>query len=169
MNTKIVCYFLFSCIILPSTSILAADISHVDVTDGDNSNVKCNAGGLKKIPKNLNSGVGGRFIYLCEERKNQRFMLVDLKVTISDKDDKNYCPSDYKRDSIDLNKRAGGNYIYFCRKYSSSSSPIKKIKFVSHPSDAMKAKNKCGPSWTLRPQDLNSGAGGEFIYLCFKK
>jgi hypothetical protein len=76
---------------------------------GDSKDVACNHPNLKKIPGDLNSGTGGKFIYLCKEYSNNSQKLVDLKITIAD-DEKNYCPNGYKRDGVDLNSSVKGKY-----------------------------------------------------------
>lgn len=44
---------------------------------------------------------------------------------------------------------------------------LENIKFVHHDSETQ-AKRNCPAGYTLIDKDLNAGAGGEYIYLCYK-
>ena len=81
------------------------------------------------------------------------------------------CPSDYIPasgcdDNCDLNYGAGGNYIYLCQKkkkfkeLSLEDKPISKIKTIYN-------SKTCGNNLNLILSDLNAGAGGDDIYLCY--
>ena len=81
------------------------------------------------------------------------------------------CPSDYIPasgcdDNCDLNYGAGGNYIYLCQKkkkfkeLSLEDKPISKIKTIYN-------SKTCGNNLNLILSDLNAGAGGDYIYLCY--
>ena len=81
------------------------------------------------------------------------------------------CPSDYIPasgcvDNCDLNYGAGGDYIYLCQKkkkfkeLSLKDKPISKIKTIYN-------SKTCGNNLNLILSDLNAGAGGDDIYLCY--
>lgn len=89
-------------------------------------------------------------------------------------------PPGYTRIDYDLNKEAGGDYLYLC--YNKEPCPdafeidpqnlpkpgILDIKVVGakNEEDAMKLKPE---GFTMHPLDLNKGAGGDYIYLCYKE
>lgn len=67
----------------------------------------------------------------------------------------------------DLNESVGGQYIYLCEHRQSGSDTdgqkcITDIQFVT----GENAKPPLG--YEIIRQDLNRGAGGEYIYLCYK-
>lgn len=77
-------------------------------------------------------------------------------------------PNGYYKIPFDLNDGAGGKYIYLCKhtaKYdhrSSNQTCINDIKIIF-------GKNASAPAgYTKLPQDLNAGAGGKYIYLCYR-
>ena len=96
-------------------------------------------------------------------------VVVDL-IVLNDKIPLLNCPSGYENasgcdDKCDLNYKVGGNYIYLCQKkvqfkqLSSDDKPISKIKVIYN-------SQNCG-NLNLIDSDLNKGARGEYIYLCY--
>jgi hypothetical protein len=66
----------------------------------------------------------------------------------------------------DLNDGAGGRYIFAWqeRPNGSSMQPIREVGVV-----AGAGGTACPTGWSQVPQDLNQGAGGDYIYFCFKR
>lgn len=78
-------------------------------------------------------------------------------------------PDGYTKVSYDLNKGVGGKYIYLCYReasYSPNGSNkkcITDIKFIT-------GKNATEPyGYTKIDTDLNKGASGKYIYLCYEE
>lgn len=77
----------------------------------------------------------------------------------------------YKMDS-DLNRGAGGDYIYIyvavgLDTTTGTYSPITNLVLVN--GGGTDCKNSTPSGYTLIDQDLNSGAGGQYIYLCYTR
>ena len=96
-------------------------------------------------------------------------VVVDL-IILNEKRSNINCPSGYFQASgcdnkCDLNYKVGGNYIYLWQKkikfkeVSINEQPISKIKINYN-------NQNCG-DLKLINSDLNKGAGGEYIYLCY--
>ena len=140
----------------------------------------------------LNQGAGGKTIHLCEERSSSGRPIAEAKVVQYWQD----CGSgwDYvSGDGIgDLNGGAGGDYVYLCIKYADQNEDYSRgWSFLPPPAFAgfslvggttsQGGKNMdCGDGPKIQgisPSrvdvttaktggDLNSGAGGAWIYLC---
>ena len=97
--------------------------------------------------------------------------LADITVIVGD--GPNISPADpaYYKIPIDLNAGAGGKYIYACFKKKEGDAPndnataIRGLYVISGNNGAIPAPN----GYTKLPIDLNMGAGGDFIYLCFTR
>lgn len=103
------------------------------------------------------------------EIPEQTHKCIDSIAVISGNNSSISAPDGYTKDSYDLNKGAGGKYIYLCyhqAPYSShdtSKKCITDITFVT-------GKNATAPyGYTKIDTDLNKGAGGKYIYLCYKE
>ncbi|WP_162428024.1 hypothetical protein [Pontibacter pudoricolor] len=71
---------------------------------------------------------------------------------------------DYK--IIDLNDGSKGKYIYaYLSKHSSQGTPIKEVGILYGNSSSIQPPL----GWVKVSQDLNEGAGGDYIYFCYKK
>lgn len=77
-------------------------------------------------------------------------------------------PAGYIKIPFDLNRDAGGDYIYLCYHKASYNSHgpnrncIDSVKIIL-------GKNAPAPAGYVKlPQDLNKGAGGDFVYLCYR-
>ena len=119
-----------------------------------------------EIPCDLNYGVGGNFIYLCQ--KKVKFKDLSLKYKPISKILVNYnsknCGNLNVIDS-DLNKGAGGEFIYLC--YGSNNedpTPIIDV-FIN-----IKGKNTVPAGYICDENDLNKGSKkNQEIYICFLK
>ncbi len=79
----------------------------------------------------------------------------------------------YIKINKDLNAGAGGQYIYLCYKeglddINNSDKPITNIEVVVANS-LNEARNIIPANHTLMEYDLNAGAGGKYIYICYSK
>lgn len=78
-------------------------------------------------------------------------------------------PSGYTKIPYDLNKGAGGKYIYLCF-HKESFHPIGENKKSIDDIVIVYGKDAPPPAgYTKIPNDLNQGAGGDYIYLCYRK
>ena len=79
-------------------------------------------------------------------------------------------PSGYTKIEKDLNKGAFGEYVYLCYSTDSSEgSPITDI-FLASVSNKDYGKNFKPPrNYEVIQKDLNKGAGGRYIYLCYTR
>jgi hypothetical protein len=155
--------------------------------------------GYVKIPLDLNKGAGGAYIYLTFTRdrskvqgtNNSTDYIYDYTAVAYD-NGLNYSklPADgwesikMPWDNIfdpwkvpDLNDGAAGKYIFgyltkgsnsiLLNKYydSRDSSPIMEVGVIAGGSSSIAPPL----GWKKVPQDLNQGAGGDYIYFCFRK
>ena len=93
---------------------------------------------------------------------------VDALVVISGDSSNINPPTGYTKIPYDLNRGAGGKYMYLCYHKASyqargESKPCIAALQVIYGKDAQP------PSGYVKlPQDLNAGAGGEYVYLCYQ-
>lgn len=104
-----------------------------------------------------------------------------LQVITGKNKDQIEVPTGYTRIDYDLNKGAGGDYIYICIhkeacpktfEIDSSKPPkpgILDIKVIGWPKNTPKGQETPIPDGFIKDDvDLNKGADGDFIYLCYK-
>lgn len=143
------------------------------------------AAGWTVIDKDLNAGCGSGsdYIYLLYKEASEStlstfitdFVIVSTRDTAPDSityQDCNYylvdCDggSDFKQSKGDLNCHAGGSYIhlyYTTNEFDSKCTAIKSITFNKTKDGAVVNKD------TNEGYDLNSGAGGDYIYMHLNK
>ena len=154
-----------------ANSIYSDKIVDVVVIEGGSSSISAPMG-YEKYPYDLNKGSGGAFIYVCYAKKSKEVIvsnnirpIVDLMV-ITGKNTST--PAGYVKIPVDLNKGAGGEYIYLCKKYGQSGrhvDGIRDIVIIGGDSSTIPPPY----DYTKTPVDLNKGAGGKYIYLCYTK
>jgi len=93
---------------------------------------------------------------------------VDSLVVISGGNSNIMPPTGYTKIPYDLNKGAGGRFIYLCyhkasyQQFGTNKQCIDSLVIIY-------GKNTPPPAgYTKIPQDLNEGAGGEYVYLCYR-
>ncbi|CAI1634379.1 MACPF domain-containing protein [Serratia proteamaculans] len=139
-------------------------IDEVTFVLGDNSDIPAPVG-YTKVPVDLNSDAGGKYIYLCYHEAqftpvNAKQPIVDIQVLYGSQ-----MPAPgYKKIDVDLNSGAGGEFVYLSYKKGdpTSSNVINKIT-------AVYGKNEYVPTpygYKQIHSDLNAGAGGNFVYFC---
>lgn len=146
-------------------------IVDVAVIAGKNSNISAPTG-YEKFPYDLNAGAGGDFIYLCFRRATSESIkysklrpVIDLKIILGDSGNIQ-APTGFEKIPVDLNKGASGKFIYLCKKYGNSGdfeNGVRDITIIGG------SHSNLTPPYRYKklPQDLNTGAKGNFIYLCF--
>ncbi len=132
------------------------------------SNVVEPSAGFQKINVDLNRRAGGKYIYLC--KKHSRGTPINEMAVIEGKNKS--APKGWKIIKKDLNKGARGKYLYFiyqqCQNLEKlkGKPPIVNIKILS---TRRKKQKSPGKEWKKIPVDLNWGAGGDYIYLYYKR
>ncbi len=135
--------------------------------------------GYTKIGVDLNKGAGGSYIYLCYTKDTSKGMPIrNLSVHNSSSGSHTHAtnyfnaPSSYYptgNGDADLNKGAGGNWIFlhYTREGllpdGSYLEPIRDIKIVLGKYPTVPAGYK------IISSDLNKNAGGEFIWIIYKR
>lgn len=123
--------------------------------------------GYIKVPVDLNRDAGGDDIYLCYSRMpSQKKPITGVEILINNKK----LPENYEwvnnsinkgKGPCDLNKDAGGDDVYMtvCRK--------DKDQPLTRASINIGKSTKANPGWIQIQKDLNSGAGGNFLYFTY--
>ncbi|MEU9339375.1 hypothetical protein AB0D49_40595 [Streptomyces sp. NPDC048290] len=115
--------------------------------------------GWTKIDRDLNSGAHGDFLYFAYELDGTKHPITDIVFVL----DGAPAPEGYVKIDTDLNKGTPTHHhsIYACytRK---EGTPIQSLDVVL--SDVSSIKPPV--PWTYDPTDLNTGARGQFVYLC---
>ena len=132
-----------------------------------------------KIPIDLNEGAGGKWIYLyyTKQALNSELPLSMIQAIYSKYPILSSSPN-FEKLGIsfgsggwtDLNEGAGGYYVYIegirteqnYHNFGYNGYPIQDILIISSTSPMSSY-----PNWTFVPVDLNIGAGGKYIYLCY--
>jgi uncharacterized repeat protein (TIGR01451 family) len=128
------------------------------------------------IDIDLNAGAGGNYIYMCLARIPDGWPIIDI-TTANTLDG---CPVGFDIHKTDLNHTVKGEYIYLCTKSLKNLfeiyQPIYAINIGRAPYfNAFKtrdlAKSRClgkdnNEFPNLIDQDLNAGAGGDYVFLC---
>lgn len=147
--------------------------------------------GYTKIPVDLNEGAGGKYIYLYYLKgsdADHALCYINIRTSSTPFIFTSYPYINTLGTSFgsggwtDLNQGAGGHFIVMegCSKdnidswlhdilsnawwYPQDQRPIKDILIIS----SSKGLSSY-PGWILINVDLNRGAGGKYIYLCYKK
>ena len=93
---------------------------------------------------------------------------VDSLVVISGSSSNIMPPTGYTKIPYDLNKGAGGKFIYLCY-HKASYQQTGNNKQCIDSLVVIYGKNTLPPPGYIKlPQDLNEGAGGEYVYLCYR-
>jgi len=123
----------------------------------------------------------GKLLYLCYKklrvsasgrRKSDPKPITDLHIVAGETSDV-MCPPGYTMIDIDLNKGVAGNFIYLCyttdpakaREKDKDGLPIRSICVISSDDPNIPAPY----GFTRIEVDLNYGAGGKRIYLCYSR
>ncbi|MCB0568095.1 MAG: hypothetical protein KDD01_27310 [Phaeodactylibacter sp.] len=126
--------------------------------------------GFKVIPENLNESTTGDYVYLMYKEGLDIETSISELATVSGVGSK--APTGWFRIAANLNEGTGSGdpEIYLCYKKAFSENPIRQLKVV-------KGENTPAPEgfefvknfYYGNVQNLNHGAGGEFIYLAFSR
>jgi hypothetical protein len=93
---------------------------------------------------------------------------VDSLIVINGTNSNIMPPTGYTKIPYDLNKGAGGRFLYLCY-HKASYQPYGTNKQCVDSLVVIYGKNTpTPPGYTKINQDLNEGAGGEYVYLCYR-
>ena len=123
----------------------------------------------------------GKFVYLCYKklrvsasgrRRSDPKPITDLHIAAGETSDV-LCPPGYTMLDVDLNKGVAGNFIYLCyttdpakaREKDKDGLPIRSVCVISSDDPNIPAPY----GFTRIDVDLNYGAGGKRIYLCYSR
>jgi astacin len=135
---------------------------------GDDDQVKPPEG-YSRINVDLNKGAGGKYLYFAYKRLERGLrpdgeVITDIKFTRGN----DPCPDGYMLVVPQLNLGTRGEPINLCikrKKDDPSGVPIADIEVIYGNFDAIQPPQ----GWIKISQDLNEGAGGDYLYLCYKK
>ncbi|HRX22012.1 MAG TPA: copper amine oxidase N-terminal domain-containing protein [Syntrophomonadaceae bacterium] len=133
--------------------------------------------GYQLYNADLNAGAGGSYIYLCYKLgENADDAITDLfmertggsvpATTATVNHNANNVP--YTRLGVDLNINAGGDFIYMWYTKAKTRPPVKDMGVAFGNVGWPDYDTVCWQN-TQEPADVNRGAGGEYIYIKFKR
>ncbi|KAI1080259.1 hypothetical protein F5B20DRAFT_539982 [Whalleya microplaca] len=143
-------------------------IDALTFVEGDSSTTAPTPG-YQKLNFDLNSTVGGKYIYLCYHKASydsfgpNKPPITDLAVIFNNET----TPSGYTKMSTDLNAGAGGKFVYLCYKtgeYNPGTAILDITAFSGSKSDVSPPYG-----FTKISRDLNAGAGGKYIFFGYAK
>lgn len=122
--------------------------------------------GFTKINVDLNSGAGGKYIYLCYQKgragSTDPLPITDLVL----RHDKGAQGDGWEKIPQDLNEGAGGDYIYLWYKRDPSKSPIHAVN-VKSGKNTPSTPGYTYVTWndSSESADVNRGARGDYIWI----
>ncbi|BAU28528.1 hypothetical protein DFP93_1073 [Aneurinibacillus soli] len=125
----------------------------------------------QKVDLDINQGRGHDFVYLYYRKGDRCDAVRDIKVFASDNKYPLPFQVGYKiigenADSIDLNKGLEGKFIYvYYSKNPNDGGPITDISIVKSSNGQLRIPI----GYTRVDQDLHEGAGGDYMYIIFKR
>jgi hypothetical protein len=143
------------------------DVTAVTYPTGTTPHDKCpKMFGYDVLSQELNEGASGQDIYMCVKKGQGTRGITGVKVKSTPSSGSVTCDSGDTLVDIDLNKGAGGDTVKLCKtlgKYGNNSRFLRDIKIAS---DSQRASAATPPNlYTADPTDLNSGAGGKYIFM----
>lgn len=121
--------------------------------------------GWTLVNTDLNRGAGGKFIFLCYKHGlDDRESISDITLTLNSQ----ATPSGYVKIQQDLNEGVGGDFIYLCYKKEITARPIRRVAILVGKDAAPASGFYFAENYYYRrKQDLNEGAGGNYIWLTY--
>ena len=121
--------------------------------------------GWSLINVDLNRDAGGKFIYLCYKTGLDDLEAISAVTFITNNQQ---TPAGFVKIPQDLNEGAGGDFIYLCYKKEMTSNPIRRVDVLI----GQYAQPETGfyfveNYWSGIKQDLNQGAGGNFLWMVY--
>ena len=121
--------------------------------------------GWTMINDDLNRDAGGKYIYLCyknglddQEAISAITFIVNSQAT----------PAGYTKIPQDLNEGAGGAFIYLCYKKEITGNPIRRVDILIGQNAQPDAGFYFAENfYSQTKQDLNQGAGGNYIWMVY--
>ncbi len=136
-----------------------------------------NTGRKTELSDAFDTWMANHQIEIHEEPVQTQNCIIDIQVRIT-KNATSYGDSyhqnglTYYKINMDLNRNAGGNYVFLYTAVgvdtlTSPYSPITALALVN--GESTSCKNATPAGYTLIENDLNSGAGGQYMYLCVSR
>lgn len=121
--------------------------------------------GWTMVSEDLNRDAGGKFIYLCYQNGlDDQEAISDITFIVNSQ----ATPAGYIKIPQDLNEGAGGAFIYLCYKKEITNNPIRRIAILIGENAQPDPGFYFGKNYYSGvKQDLNQGAGGNYIWLAF--
>lgn len=121
--------------------------------------------GWEMIDVDLNRGCGESFIYLCYKNGlDDQESISDITFIVNNQE----VPPGYTKIAQDLNADVGGSFIYLCYKKEMTGKPIRRLNVLVGENATPDAGFYFAKNYySGAKQDLNQGAGGNFIWLVY--
>ncbi|MCW9096318.1 MAG: hypothetical protein OQJ93_02920, partial [Ignavibacteriaceae bacterium] len=132
-----------------------------------NSSVVTPEEGWTLINVDLNRDAGGKFIYLCYKNGlDDQEAISEVTFTVNSQ----ATPAGYIKIAQDLNEGAGGDFIYLCYKKEITTNPIRRVNIlVGQYATPDAGFYFCENYYSSSKQDLNQGAGGNYIWMVYSR
>ncbi|KAK9543050.1 hypothetical protein VZT92_000862 [Zoarces viviparus] len=139
-------------------------ICDITATDSYSSDAELFGNHYIRVDENTKRGTGGSKVFIWyRQTTDLKRALTDLKVSISDKEAREYQQQQYRKVNVNLNDGTGGNQVYLWYQKEESSDPIKTIALLLNTALVNKYR-KAG--LTVIEKDLNAGNDGHIEHLC---
>ncbi|KAK9531096.1 hypothetical protein VZT92_010544 [Zoarces viviparus] len=139
-------------------------ICDITATDSFGSDADLFGNHYIRVDENTNRGAGGSKVFIWyRQTTDPKRALADLKVSINDKEAREYQDQNYRNVNVNLNDETCGNQVYLWYKQEESSNPIKAIALLLNTALADDYR-KAG--LTVIEKDLNAGNCSHAQYLC---
>jgi hypothetical protein len=121
--------------------------------------------GWTLINVDLNRDAGGKYIYLCYKNGLDDHEAVSAITFVINNQQ---TPAGYIKIPQDLNEGSGGEFIYLCYRKEVTSNPIRRVNILIGENSVPEPGFYFGENYYSGiKQDLNQGAGGNYIWLVY--
>lgn len=147
--------------------LLNKSIVDIRIISGGTSGIDPDEG-YEIIRTDLNRDAGGKYIYITyKEGLDNQESITDVTFVTGRGAS---APGGYTKIPGDLNEGAGGAYVYLCYKTGISDYPIRRLTvLVGKNTQSPPGFYKVNNYYSNSPQDLNEGAGGNYIWLAYSR
>ncbi|HYX32129.1 MAG TPA: hypothetical protein VE954_03380 [Oligoflexus sp.] len=147
----------FDCGKIPDSRL---GLSEVTIKSSNSPVSQCHSN-WKQAGADLNDGAMGKFVELCQQYGEVPNPVSGITV-VAGRDAR--CPDGFERNDTNLNDGTPrGEKLYLCVSRQPGT-PLMEIKATSSKSGG----NRCGDGFHWLGVDLNKGAGGKYVFLCYR-